>query len=265
MSSAHPDLHEPPSVAEEGGSQAVKAQQRLRELILQGELPAGARITELTLVELLGVSRTPIRSALMRLEQEGLLQALPSGGHAVRIFSEQDVADAIELRGTLEGLAARLAAERGVPTPVLAQAQTCLDQIDQVLRDPSLSDEMFSAYVRLNARFHRLLTEMSASAVLQREIERAASLPFASPSGFVGVHTQDAAARDRLVVAQHQHRQVLEAIERREGARAEALMREHSRIARHNMQLALREPGALRVPGARLIRSEAFVKEKHVH
>ncbi len=265
MSSTSPAPHAALPVQEEGGSQAVKAQQRLRELILQGELAAGARITELTLVELLGVSRTPIRAALMRLEQEGLLQALPSGGHAVRIFSEQEVADAIELRGTLEGLAARLAAERGVSSRALAEARSCLDQIDQVLRDAALSDEMFSAYVSLNARFHRLLAGMSASAVLQREIERAGSLPFASPSGFVGVHTHDAAARDMLVVAQHQHRQVLEAIERREGARAEALMREHSRIARHNMQLALREPGTWRMAGAQLIRSEAAVEEKNVH
>ena len=247
-------LREPPVSGEESGSQAVKAQQRLRELILTGELASGARIAELTLVDRLGVSRTPIRTALMRLEQEGLLEALPSGGYAVRTFSEREVADAIELRGTLEGLAARLAAERGVAARALAQARACLDQIDRVLQDASLSDEMFSDYVRLNAQFHRLLADMPGSGVLAREIERAASLPFASPSGFVGVHVNNAPARDRLVVAQHQHRQVLDAIERREAGRAEALMREHSRIARHNMQLALREPGGFDMPGVQLIR-----------
>ena len=99
------------------GSQALKAQLRLRELVLAGELPPGERIAELAIVEKLGMSRTPIRSALMRLEQEGLLEALPGGGYAVRSFSERDVADAIELRGTIEGLAARLAAERGAPMP----------------------------------------------------------------------------------------------------------------------------------------------------
>jgi len=242
------------AAAEEAGSQTVKAQQRLRELILRGELAAGARIAELALVDLLGVSRTPIRSALMRLEQEGLLEVLPSGGYAVRTFSEREVADAIELRGTLEGLAARLAAERGVAAHVLAQARACLDQIDQVLLDASLSDEMFSEYVHLNAQFHRLLAEMAGSGVLAREIERASSLPFASPSGFVGVHIHNAPARDMLVVAQHQHRQVLDAIERRESGRAEALVREHSRIARHNMQMALREPGGFGMPGVQLIR-----------
>ena len=153
------------SSSEESGSQAVKAQQRLRELILTGELAAGSRIAELTLVELLGVSRTPIRAALMRLEQEGLLDALPSGGYAVRTFSERDVADAIELRGTLEGLAARMAAERGVAPRVLAVARACLDEMDQVLLDASLSDDMFSDYVRLNAQFHRLLADMPGSEI----------------------------------------------------------------------------------------------------
>lgn len=150
------------AAAEEGCTQAVKVQQRLRELILSGELTAGARIAELALVQLLGVSRMPIRAALMRLEQEGLLEALPSGGYAVRTFSEREVADAIELRGTLEGWVARTAAERGVSPLVMAQAHECLDAIDRVLLDASLSDEMFSGYVRLNARFHRLLAAQRA-------------------------------------------------------------------------------------------------------
>ena len=78
-----------PAAPEASGSQVIKAQQGLRELILKGQLAAGCRIAELAMVELLGVSRTPIRAALMRLEQEGLLQALPSGGYAVRTFSEK--------------------------------------------------------------------------------------------------------------------------------------------------------------------------------
>jgi GntR family transcriptional regulator of vanillate catabolism len=146
--------------AEESGTQSVKAQQRLRELILAGHLPAGSRIAELALVERLGMSRTPIRVALMRLGQEGLLDALPGGGYAVRTFSEHDVADAIELRGTLEGLAARMAAERGVSPVLLQEAEACLDQIDQLMHQSGLDDEAFSEYVRLNANFHRLLLSL---------------------------------------------------------------------------------------------------------
>lgn len=230
----------------ESGSQAVKAQQRLRELILTGELAAGARIAELALVDLLGVSRTPIRAALMRLEQEGLLEALPSGGYAVRTFSEREVADAIELRGTLEGLAARLAAERGVDEALLALARRHLDAIDAALDAPTLAEPGFAAYVRHNGGFHALLGRMSGSGLLQRELARASLLPFASPSGFLGVQVGAPAGQAVLRIAQDQHRQVLDAIEQREGSRAEALMREHARIARRRLETALRQPGGLR-------------------
>ena len=251
---AHPDPSHAPLDPDLGGSQAVKAQLRLRELILAGELPAGARIAELTLVEKLGVSRTPIRAALMRLEQEGLLDALPNGGYAVRTFSERDVSDAIELRGTVEGLAARLAAERGVAPALLAQARECLDGVDELLQEPALDDEGFLQYVTLNQKFHNLLSDMAGSSVLARELERVVSLPFASPSGFVVVQANSPQSRDMLVVAQDQHRQVLDAIERREGSRAEAIMREHSRIAQRNLREAVRSPERHQMPGVRLIR-----------
>jgi GntR family transcriptional regulator of vanillate catabolism len=241
-------------VEEQGGTQAVKAQLRLREMILAGELPGGARIAELTLVERLGVSRTPIRAALMRLEQEGLLEALPNGGYAVRTFSERDVADAIELRGTIEGLAARLAAERGVAAVVLGEARACLNAIDGLLEQPALDDEAFTRYVTLNQRFHVLLSEMAGSTVLARELERVVNLPFASPSGFVVVQSNSPRARDMLIVAQDQHRQVLDAIERREGSRAEGIMREHSRLAQRNLREAVQGPHLHSMPGVRLIR-----------
>jgi len=236
---------------EETSSQAVKVQLRLREMILAGELKAGSRITELAMVDKLKVSRTPIRAALIRLEQEGLLQQMPTGGFAIRQFSEADVADAIELRGTIEGLAARLAAERGVAAEDLAQAHQCLDDIDHVLSQSVLNEEAFSTYVRLNAQFHVVLARLSGSSVLQRDLERVGGLPFASPSGFVGVQANTAKARDMLIVGQDQHRQILEAIANREGARAESVTREHSRLAQRNLRDAVRQTPQL--PGVHLI------------
>ena len=59
----------------------------LRELILSGELKSGERLSELTLVERLGVSRTPVRAALMRLSEEGLVASMPAGGFSVRAFT----------------------------------------------------------------------------------------------------------------------------------------------------------------------------------
>ena len=238
-------------------SAQVRALLQLRELILSGELPGGSRIAELAIVERLGVSRTPIRAALMRLEQEGLLEALPNGGYAVRTFTESDVADAIELRGTMEGLAARLAAERGAPGDAMAQALACLAELDALLAPPALDDEAFVRYVELNQRFHNLLGALAGSTVVARELERVVSLPFASPSGFVVVQANSPQARDMLWVAQDQHRQVLDAITRREGARAEAIMREHSRLAQRNLREAVQGQAAGHLPGVRLIQRRA--------
>jgi len=243
-----------PEQGEPVNSAAVKAQLRLRELIFAGQLAGGARITEVAIAELLGVSRTPVRSALMRLEQEGLLEALPNGGYAVRTFSEHDVADAIELRGTLEGLAARLAAERGAPPVVLREARECLQRIDELLRESALDDAAFTRYVAFNGRFHALLSELAGSPLVAKQLERVISLPFASPSGFVVVQADTPAARDMLLIAQDQHLQVLDAIEARQGSRAEALMREHSRIAQRNLREALHGTRAHPLPGVQLIR-----------
>jgi GntR family transcriptional regulator of vanillate catabolism len=232
----------------------VQALLKLREMILAGELAPGARIAELSIVDKLGFSRTPIRAALMRLEQEGLLDALPNGGYSIKTFSELDISEAIELRGTLEGLSARLSAERGAPPVVLIEARECLRAIDGVLTQPALDDASFSQYVTLNARFHALLSEMAGSAVIAKELERVSSLPFASPSGFVVAQANSPKARDMLIVAQDQHWQVLDAIERREGSRAEALMREHSRMAQRNLREAMQSQSLDHVPGVRLIR-----------
>jgi GntR family transcriptional regulator, vanillate catabolism transcriptional regulator len=237
-------------------SAQVRAQLQLREMILAGELPGGARIAELSIVEKLGFSRTPIRAALMRLEQEGLLESLPNGGYAVRTFSERDVSEAIELRGTIEGLSARLAAERGAPAVVLNEARECLNRIDEVLNQPALNDEAFSGYVALNERFHALLSEMAGSEVIAKELDRVSSLPFASASGFVVVQANSPRARDMLIVAQDQHRQVLDAIEQREGSRAEAIMREHSRLAQRNLRAAVASHNLDQMPGVRLIRKK---------
>jgi GntR family transcriptional regulator, vanillate catabolism transcriptional regulator len=232
----------------------LKAQLRLREMILAGELAGGARIAELSVVEKLGFSRTPIRAALVKLEQEGLLDALPNGGYAVKTFSEREVGEAIELRGTLEGLSARLAAERGAAPVLLAEAREALRAIDEVLSPSALNDEAFAAYVKLNEKFHARLSEMAGSSVIAKELERVCSLPFASPSGFVVVQANSSSARDMLIVAQDQHWQVLEAIEQREGSRAESIMREHSRLAQRNLREAVKGQNLSQMPGVRLIR-----------
>ena len=79
--------------AERSVSQTVRAQLALRDMILSGRLRPGERISELQAVDITGVSRTPVRLALVRLEDEGLLQAIPSGGFMVKAFTERDILD----------------------------------------------------------------------------------------------------------------------------------------------------------------------------
>lgn len=241
-------------VLEKSPSQTLKAQLLLRDLIVQGALKPGERVSELQMVDRLGMSRTPIRAALVRLEQEDLLEALPSGGFAVKAFSERDFAEAIEIRGTLEGLAARLAAERGVRPAQLREARALLAELDTVVRRETIEIDV-SLYVELNARFHALVIAMAGSTALARQIERASALPFASPSALVPVQTRSPESHHILTIAQDQHRCVIAAIERREGSRAEAIMREHARIAHRNLERAFADQRDLAlVPGAALIR-----------
>ena len=115
-------------------TQITKSVLRLRELIFNGHFTPGERMSELPLVELLGVSRTPVRLALAELEHEGLLRTLPGGGYVVREFTQGDVRDAIELRGVLEGTAARFAAERGVSARDLTALRATNETIKKLVR-----------------------------------------------------------------------------------------------------------------------------------
>jgi GntR family transcriptional regulator of vanillate catabolism len=236
-------------------SQNVTALLKLRELILSGDVKAGERLSELALVERLGVSRTPIRAAMMRLEQEGLTHPIPTGGFAVSAFSEQDIHAAIEIRGTLEGLAARLAGERRLAPAEMTPLKDCLAALDDLVIGRGVTSDNFSHYVELNERFHQLVIDLADSAVLKRQIARAVSLPFASPSAFVNVQASLPETLILFTVAQDHHRCIARAIEDGEGERAEFLMREHARLARRNLELALRSHQTHHlVPGSPLSR-----------
>jgi GntR family transcriptional regulator, vanillate catabolism transcriptional regulator len=237
-------------------SQTTKATLGLRELLLNGAFRPRERVPELRLVEELGVSRTPLRTALMTLEHEGLLETLPGGGFVVREFTRTDIDDAIELRGVLEGTAARLAAERLESADELEALHECCRELDDVVRSPSI--ETFMDYLQLNEEFHDGFRELAKSSQLDRALEHVLALPFAPPSALLRIHAALPESWEILLVAQHQHNALVEAIGRREGARAEAIAREHARIARRNLDLALENRDLLeQVPGSTLMRIPA--------
>jgi GntR family transcriptional regulator, vanillate catabolism transcriptional regulator len=241
---------------EQSPSQSLRALLRLRELLLAGEFEAGTRMSELPLVERLGVSRTPLRLALAKLEHEGLLQLMPRGGYAVRAFTETDIFDAVELRGVLEGTAARMAAERGAPPEILGELNTCNEAMEPLVHRADW--ESFEAYVALNERFHEVFLAAASSPMLERAISGVVSLPFASPSAFVMAEAELPESREILIVAHYQHRALTDAIARREGARAESIAREHARVATRNLEVVFEHRHVLEaMPGASLIIEEA--------
>ena len=223
-------------------------------MLLEGDFQPGERLAELQLVERLGVSRTPVRLALATLEHEGLVEARDGGGYSVREFTRRDIDDAIELRGVLEGTAARLAAERGVERGALGRMRACAEQMEVVVHERDGDVDSFMDYVELNELFHARLVGCAQSAVIEHAIERVVSLPFASPSAFLSAQAGLERSREILLVAVSQHAALLDAIEQRQGARAESVAREHARLASQNLDVALHDREAReRLPGAALI------------
>jgi GntR family transcriptional regulator, vanillate catabolism transcriptional regulator len=237
----------------------IRALLGIRQLILEGALRPGERVSEPALAEKLAVSRTPIRAALIRLNEEGFVEPSSSSGFVVRSFSESDAFDAIQWRGTLEGLAARLAAERGVPPDLLEQMKTIVSRIDEVLAEPSPESDV-SPYVRLNDGFHWLLWNGAQSPMVKEAIARLVRLPFAAPNAFTLGQFSLPALRSNLLYANHQHRALVDALENGEGSRAEALAREHSQAAATYLRdvLAGREQDPSSAsPSLRLIRKRS--------
>lgn len=232
----------------------MEALLRLRELILEGEFSPGERVTELTVVAKLGISRTPVRLALTALEHEGLLQATKGGGFVVREFSLADISDAIELRGILEGTAARLAAERHAGSISLTPLVSVVAQLDDLLADNTPSAEALQRYIELNDVFHSTLVDLAKSPILRRAIEQVTALPFASPDSFLLTHAASPESWKVLQFGQEHHRLIVDAIAGREGTRAEALAREHARLARRNLDVVLMDNQVRAIPGAALIR-----------
>jgi GntR family transcriptional regulator of vanillate catabolism len=198
--------------------------------------------------------RIPLRLALERLAHEGLLGIRRTRGFIVQQFSAEDIFDAIELRGTLEGVAARLAAERLRDAGDLAAMYNLDREMRNAVEGRGLTLQRFSRYVDLNAEFHAGLLALARSRLLERAMEQVCCLPFASPSAFLQRHSLSTDSRELLPIALDHHRQILQAIEKREAARAESLTREHARLARRNLENALKNQELLRlVPGAKLI------------
>ena len=206
-------------------------------MILRGELGPGERVAEAPLAERLGMSRTPVRQALPVLAQEGLLAEHQTRGYVVRGFSTADVLDAIDLRGVLEGLAARRVAERGASRTLLQALRVCLAEGDQILAEGHVADKFEALYVDMNVRFHQLIVAECRSPIIQQALERNARIPFAGPQALALDKTSLERMYDTMAYAHRQHHCIVSALERGESSRVEALMREHTNPVKENLNI----------------------------
>ena len=200
----------------------------LRRMISTGELAAGERLVEIPLAARLGVSRMPVRMAFRELEQEGLLVRVGVRGYTVRSVSSAEIAGAVEVRGVLEGLAARLLAERGASKATMAELIACLADGDALLAKGRLEEADAPGYLDMNIRFHAAIIEAAGNIAIHEALARNNHLPFASVKALAIDRNDLITEYRRLNYAHMQHHAIVEAIAAGQGARVEALMREHA-------------------------------------
>ena len=201
---------------------------RIREMILHGELAPGERVREVELAGRLGVSRTPVRESLPILAQEGVLTQLDTRGFVVRSFTPQEIMDAIDVRGALEGLAARMLAEQGPPRRLIQSLHECLREGDEIFAKRHLVESDEARYGEMNKQFHDLIVQGAGSRVIAEAIERNGRIPFAAAYAIAFDRVNLPRMYDFLRTAHHQHHLIVQALENGEGARVAALMFEHA-------------------------------------
>jgi GntR family transcriptional regulator of vanillate catabolism len=243
---ATPDPHAPiaaiPSTKLFIMSQQDQIVLKLREMILNGELAPGQRLLEVDLANRLDVSRTPVRRAIKILESEGLLASNGARGYHVRLFSFRDMVNAIEVRGALEGLAARTVAMRGLSPSAQRQLEHCLEEGDRLIQKGALCHGDEEIFATMNVAFHHAIIETANIKALSNAISVNNRLPFAAAGAVaLDMDTPDIKAQQfRLIHGAHtQHHAIYQALTQRQGARVEALMREHVYLAVENMKLLM--------------------------
>jgi DNA-binding GntR family transcriptional regulator len=205
-------IHQPE--AADARSLSDRAYYRIRELIVTLELPPGSLVSERELMEQLGVGRTPVREALRALARERLVDVYPRRGMFVSGVDVRDLAGLSEVRLTLEGHAARLAAERASDAD-RAQLEVLLQELHEV-RD-ALGER---ALIDLDQRVHRYVYRCTHNAFLEETLNEYYVLTLR-----IWFLALDRVAR--LDDAVQEHRELLEAIRDGDANRAEEAMKRH--------------------------------------
>jgi GntR family transcriptional regulator of vanillate catabolism len=211
------------ATAEDGREPATltgEATQRIRQLILDGELEPNARVNEVHLGDMLAISRTPLRAALQTLAGEGLLIYAANRGFTVRAFALTEIIDAYTMRSLAEGLAARLSAERGVPDAERLAMEQALEDGDRLLADTVTDAVRQAGYARVNEQFHTAIHRASGTRLVA-DVLVFCRVPQVSARRLLPLSPDEIRARQAI------HHAIFLAMLCREGDRAEALMRDH--------------------------------------
>lgn len=208
-------------------TQQDQAADALRELILGGVLGAGSRVTEIALAERLGLSRTPVRHALTVAARQGWLSRCGSRGYRVSGFSIDDMRDALDVRGILEGVAVRTVAEQGLAASVRQALAQCLVEGDRLLADGAAGE---AAFLEMDVRLHALLVKAARNPALDQLL--APNVHAVAAEALALQALPPAVRREALRYAHRQHHALARALEDGDSVRAEALMREHLHAAR---------------------------------
>jgi DNA-binding GntR family transcriptional regulator len=199
-----------------------RAYAQIRSMILSGELPSGAQLGEIQLAESCGVSRTPVREALRRLEAEAFVRRTESQRSFVADWSLDDVEDAFELRAMLEALAARRTAQRISDTDLQA-LRASNDLLYQAI---SQSSPNIPAFLDANRQFHAIISDASASPRLSSMLAGVTEQP-------VVLRTALNYDIDNLRRSWREHDELIAAFTHRDGEWAHAVMVGHIRRAFH--------------------------------
>lgn len=240
-------------------AQLDQVTQALREFILWGEVEPDTPLREVALSNRLGVSRTLTRLALGVLAQEGLLVHAPNRGFRTRLFTIDEIVDAVEVRGELEALAVRQASERGLSERQIGDLQAILYEADAITIGDGLSRlTVRTRWIDLNAAFHAGLVEASGNSVLGDSIDHLSRIPLVDRHAVIFDKTQDDYSKQQIRSANRDHEQILDAVTKRQGTRAASLIREHayqsSRNKRANFIALERKKGATSLPGLTLVK-----------
>lgn len=187
--------------------------QQVREKIVCGEIKPGAILTEAELADEYGVSKTPVREALVLLGHEGFVESMPRIGHVVATFTVQDVLETFHLRSILEPEAASLAAERITEEGIAALLKNSDEE--SALSERAREDDFYERAYELNMEFHQQIARASGNGRLADLVKRLME------------DMRRMLAFDPRFVEPQQHIEIIEALKRRDRAEAEQAMKRH--------------------------------------